>query len=89
MNVRNALSFHPILPAHGHVQQKVDEMVLQQIDFVHVEDAAMSSGQQAGLERLDAFLQGSLQVERAHQAVFAGPQGKLDQRESAAVAEGR
>ena len=46
-----ALALDDVDAGGRDVEQKIDEMVLEQIDFVDVEKAAIGLGEQAGLER--------------------------------------
>ena len=50
-------------------------MVVQQVDFIHIKNAAMGGGQQAGLHPLFTFFKGIFQVQGAHHAVFGGSHG--------------
>jgi hypothetical protein len=74
----------------GGVQQEVDEVVVQQVDLVHVEHAAVRLGEQPGLVGADALGQRALQVQRPDQPVLRGPDGQLDQpRGAGAPGRGR
>ena len=50
-------------------------MIGQQVDLIDVQQAAVGARQQAGLEVAFAGLQGTLQVERAEDAVLRAPMG--------------
>ena len=63
----------------GRVEQRVDEVIGQQVDLVHVEDALVRAREQARLERLLA-VQGATEVERADEAVEARAERQLDER---------
>ena len=63
----------------GGVEQRVDEVVGQQVDLVDVEDPLVGAGQQPGLEGLLAG-QGARQVQGAHEPVQGGAERQLDQR---------
>ena len=63
----------------GGVQQQVDQVVVQQVDLVDVEHAAVRGGQQARLEGLHALGQRPLDVERADEPVLGGADRQLDQ----------
>ena len=72
-----ALDVHP---AHRRgVEQHVDQMVVQQVDLVDVEHAAVRAGQQAGRERMLAVAQHLLQVQRSDHAVLGGADRQLDE----------
>jgi hypothetical protein len=78
-----ALALDHVLAAGGHVQQRVDQMVFQQVGLVDVQKAAVGAGQQAGLEALLAAGQRALQVQRADDAVFGGAQRQVHHRHAA------
>src|SRR3546814_3894693 len=54
----------------GGIQQQVDQVVVQQVDLVDVEDAAVRLREQTGFVRADALRQRPLQVERPDEAVL-------------------
>ncbi len=47
----------------GRVEQQVDQVIVQQVDFVHVEHPAVGGREQPGLERADPFGQRPADVE--------------------------
>ncbi len=57
----------------GGVEEQVHEVVVQQVDLVHVQDAPVRGGEQAGVEGLHALGQRPFQVQRADQPVLRGP----------------
>ena len=72
-------------PGHARgrgVQQRVDEVIGQQVDLVDVEDPLVRAGEQPGLEGLLAG-QRPAEVERADEAVQRGAQRHLDERRRA------
>ena len=77
MRVGNALALDGIDTHGGGVQEHVHHMVVQKIDFVHIEDVAVRVGEDARLEGALAFLDGGLDVQRAHHAVLGGADRKL------------
>ena len=82
----DALAFHVVAAHGGGVQQHVHQVVVEQVDLVDVQDAAVSRGDEAGLEVLLAGLDGLLDVQGTHQAVFGCSHGKVD---DADLASGR
>ena len=75
---------HPVAldvrPAHGGgVEEGVDEMVVQEVDLVDVEHAAMGLREQTGLVGTDALGQRALEVERADEPVLGRPDRQLDE----------
>ena len=56
-----AFDVHP--PHRGGVEQHVDQMIVQQVDLVDVEHAAVRAGQQARRKRVLTVAQHPLQVQ--------------------------
>ena len=66
--------------AHGRgVQQQVHHVVVQQVDLVHVQQAAVGRRQHARLEVALAALDGLLDVQRADHAVLGGADRQVDE----------
>ena len=78
---RQALALDHVLARGGHVDQQVHEVVLEQVHLVDVEEATIRAREQSGLERLHALRQRALEVERADDAVFGGPEREVDHRD--------
>ena len=67
-------------PAHrGGVEELVHHVVVQQVDLVHVEQAAVRPREQAGLELGDALAQRPLQVQRSGDPVLGRSDGQFHQ----------
>ena len=78
--VRDAVAFD-VHPAHrGGVEQHVDEVVVQQVDLVDVQHAAVRARQQTRREGVLAVAQHALQIQRADHPVLGGADGQLDER---------
>ena len=75
---REALALDDVLARGGDVEEEVDDVVLEQIDLVDVEIAAVGAGQQAGLKGFFAAGEGALDVEGADDAVLGGAEGEVD-----------
>ncbi len=73
------LALDPGDPGRGGVEQRVDEVVGQEVDLVDVEDAAVGAGEQARLERVLAG-QRAPEVERADEPVERRADRQLDER---------
>ena len=69
--------FHPIFAAADGRQHQVDDAVVEQIELVDVEHAAVGIGEQPGLEHRTATGQGGCNIHSAHQAVFGDAKGDL------------
>ena len=76
---RDAVTLDGRAAHRGGVEQQVDEVVVQQVDLVDVEDAAVGAGQQAGLVLRDALGQRLLEVQRAEHAVLGRADRQLDE----------
>ena len=72
-----ALDVHP--PHRGGVEQHVDQVVVQQIDLVDIEHAAVRAGQQTRRECVLAVAQHLLQVQRTDDAVLGRADRQLDE----------
>ena len=80
---RDALALHVVHAQRGRVEQQVDQVVVEQVDLVHVEHAAVRRGQQPGLEGGRARGQHPLDVQRAGQPVLGRSDRELGQRDRA------
>ena len=78
--VGDAIPLHPVHARGGGVEQGIDQVVGQEVDLVHVEDAPVGRGQQPGLEPDITAGQRRPQVERAHHPLLGRAQGELDER---------
>ena len=77
--VRDAVALD-VHPAHRRgVEQHVDQMVVQQVDLVDVQHAAVRARQQSRRERVLAVAQHPLQVQRSDHAVLGGADRQFDQ----------
>ncbi len=76
---RDALALDVGPAEGGGVEQQVDQVVVQQVDLVDVEHAAVGCGQQPGLVRRDAGRERALQVQRPDEAVLGGADRQLDE----------
>jgi hypothetical protein len=78
VRIRDALTFHRV-HTHGRgVQQRVHQMVVEQVDLVDVEDAAVGRRHQTRLEPAFPMLESVLHVERTDEPVLGGGHGQLD-----------
>ena len=76
---RDAVALDGGAAHRGGVEEQVDEVVVEEVDLVDVEDAAVRAGQQAGLVLGDAVGEHLGQVQRAEHAVLGGADGELDE----------
>ncbi len=75
----DALAFHHI-HAHGRtVQEQVDHMIVEQIDFVDIKYATICRRQDARLEVTLAFLDRLFDVQRTYNAVLGGADRQIDE----------
>ena len=73
----DAFPFHRVPARCRRIQQHVDQVVVEQVDFIDVKQTAIRLGQQAGLEGPHAFAKGLFNVDGAAEPVFSGPQGQI------------
>ena len=75
-----ALALHDDLSLGNDVQQYVGGLLVQEVDVVDVQDAAMGLGEQARAEHRPAVLDALLEVGRSYEAVLHDVQGHLHER---------
>src|SRR3954452_24489714 len=80
MTDAEAVALDHVLSGCSDIEQKIDEVILQQIDLVDIEEAAIGARQQSRLERLFAMRQRALQIERADHAGLGCAKRKIDDR---------
>ena len=59
---RYALALHVVAAHSGGVQQYVHQVVVEQVDFVHIQDAAVGGGDEARLKAAVAGFDGLFDV---------------------------
>ena len=69
-----------VLPRGRHVDQQVDQVVLQQVHLVDIQKAPVRPRQQPRLERPLPPRQRPLQIQRANHPVLRRPQRQIDHR---------
>ena len=69
-----------ILARRRDIKQQVDDMILEQVDFVDVEKTAICLGEQARLKGLLTRAQRPFQIKRANHAVLGRAQRQIDKR---------
>ena len=82
----DALPLHHVDPHGRGIQEHVHQMVVQQVHFIDIEDAAVGCGQQTRFEMLLAALDGALQVDGAEQPVLGGAERQVHHRHGALAA---
>ena len=75
-----AFPFHPVFAAAHGRQHQIDDAVVQQVQFIDIEHAAVGIRQQTRLEHGAAAGQGRGHIHRTHQPVFGDPQRDLHKR---------
>ena len=76
----DAFPLHDIHAHRSRVKQDIHHVVIQQVDFVDVEQTAVRSRQHAWLKMALALLNRAFDVERANHAVFCGRNWQVDER---------
>ena len=74
-----AVAFHGDGAHGGRIEEQIDQVVVQKVDFVDVEDSAVRLGQQARLEVHRAVGQRLFEVDGSCDAILGGSDGKLHQ----------
>ena len=85
MRVREPFTLDRVHPHGRGVEEQVHEVVVEQIDFVDVEEAAVGLGEQTRLEPALALSDGGLQIERPHDPVLGRGHGQVDHAHLAAL----
>ena len=67
---RHAVALHVVRAQGRRVEQQVDQVVVQQVDLVHVQDAPVRRGEQARLEGRDALGERPPEVKRPGEPVL-------------------
>mmetsp|Transcript_182127 Transcript_182127/g.443165 ORF Transcript_182127/g.443165 Transcript_182127/m.443165 type:complete len:343 (-) Transcript_182127:101-1129(-) len=73
----DTLALHHVLTLGEHGQEEVGHGLVEEVDLVDVEDAAVRLGEEAGLEHRLALLHRSLDVHGAHEAILGDAEGDL------------
>ena len=75
-----ALALDNVLARGRHIEQEVDDVIFEQIDFVDVQKTAVRARQQPRLEGLLAMRQRFFDIERTDDAVFRYAERQIDNR---------
>src|SRR5438094_505237 len=83
---RNAFAFDDV-HAHGRgIEEDVDQVIVEQVDLIHVEDVAVRFRENTWLEAALAALDGRLDVDSADHTILGGVDRQLDDAHPAAGA---
>ena len=80
---RDAFALDHVDAHRRRVEQQIDHVIVEQVHFVHVQQAAIRRSQHARLEAANALLNRLLDVERAHHAIFRGAHRQIDELRAA------
>ena len=80
MAYREALALDDVLAGGRDVDQQVHEVILEQVDLVDVEKAAVRAGEEAWLEGAHALGQRALEIERPDDAILGRAERQVDDR---------
>ncbi len=72
MGERYPLPLDAVLAGSGRGEDYIHQMIVQQVDLIHIEDAAMNPGQESRLDRPPSVPGGLLEVDAAHHPVLGG-----------------
>ena len=75
---RHTLTLHGVDPHRSRIEQRVDQMVVEQVDFVDVEDGSVGRRKKARLEDPLAVFERVLEVKRSDEPVLGGRDRQLD-----------
>ena len=75
MRIADAFTLYGIDAHSGAVQQYIHNMVIQQVNFVHIKDITVGLRQQTGLKNFFTLFDGLLHVERTNHPVFGRTDG--------------
>ena len=75
-----AFALDDVFAGRRDIEQKIDQMIFQQVGFIDVKEPAMRAGQQSRLECLLAARQRPFQIERADNAVLGRAERQVDDR---------
>ena len=74
-----------LTPMAAESSKHIDHVIVEQVDLVDVQQAAIGVGQHARLEVAFALLDGLLDIQRADDAVLGGADGQVDEGRRAFV----
>ena len=77
MRIRDPLALHGIDPHRRRVEQNIDNVILQQVDLIHVENIAVRRRQDTRLKLLAPVSDRRLHVERSDHAILGRADGQL------------
>ncbi len=72
MGMADAVTFNPVHTAGTDIEQQVDEVIGQQVDFIDVENALICFGEQSRVELDLLAIEDFLQIQRTQQHFFRG-----------------
>ena len=78
MTDAQSVAFENVDAGGGHVDQQINQMILEQVDLVDVEEPAIGARQQTRLEGLDAIGQSPFEIETAKYAILGCTEGQVD-----------
>ena len=70
MDHRDALALDDVDTHRGGVEEDIHDVVVEEVDLVHIKEVAVGLGQDAGLETAVSMLESGLQVDAAHHPVL-------------------
>ena len=77
--MRNAIAFDGIHAARRRVEQRIDERIRQQVDFIDIQHAVVRLREQARRKTHRAVAQHGFDIERADQAIFTRAERQVHQ----------
>ncbi len=79
MTKADPFPLHHIDAHGGRVQQQVDHMVVEQVDLINVQQAAVGCRQDARFEMLFSRLDRPFYIQCSNDPIFCGAYGEIDE----------
>jgi len=79
----DALTFDDVHTHRRRVEQRVNDVIIEEVHFVDVQDAAVGIGQKPRLEAPLAVLERMFEIDRTHDPVFGGRNRQIHERGAA------
>src|SRR5687768_10342733 len=78
MSHRDSFALDDVDTTCRDVEQQIDEMIFEQIDFIDIEESVVRAREQSGLEATSAVNERILDIDRAGNTIFSRAERKID-----------
>jgi hypothetical protein len=72
------LALDDVLTGRCDIEEEIDEVILEEVDLIDIEVAAIGTSEEAGFVGFLAAREGTLKIEGADYAIFGGPEREVD-----------